>query len=283
MAIGDRCVRRPAEGSADYEGRAQVDSYRKEVLWAVEYQEATISDDHAAHLYDAVSQWGADDAFFLNVATSGHSTRVLDLGCGTGRITIEIVQADVAGTGIDPHQPSVAAAQQKPNADRVEWVIGDSRTIPAGREFGVAIMSSNVAQAILEDADLSRTFRDIAAHMPSGGRLAFDSRDPRARGWERWTKDRSLKTIELPEGPSHHWYQTTHVDESTGLVDFCAHEVDAEGRERKACDRIRFRSEEHLRSLLTDAGFIVDAVFGGFEGEPVAQGIGALVFIAHRA
>jgi hypothetical protein len=40
----------------------------------------------------------------------------------------------------------------------VDWVIVDSRAFPAIREFGVAIMSSNVAQAILEDADLSRTF-----------------------------------------------------------------------------------------------------------------------------
>jgi len=38
--------------------------------------------------------------------------------------------------------------------------------------------------------------------MPSGGQLAFDSRDPHARGGERWTEDRSHMTIELPEGPS---------------------------------------------------------------------------------
>lgn len=281
-AIGDACARRPAEGCAVYEELAHVESYSQEILWATKHQEATIRDEHAAHLYDAVNQWGADDAFFLNIATSGGSACVLDLGCGTGRMTIAIAQADVAVTGIDPHQPSVAAAQQKLNADRVELVIGDSRAIPANREFGVAIMSSNVAQAILEDADLSRTFRDIATHMPSGGQLAFDSRDPHARGWERWTKDRSHKTVELPEGPSQHWYETTCVDESSGLIDFCAHEVSVEGRESKECDRIRFRSENHLRSLLTDAGFLVDAVFGGFEGEPVAQGIGALIFTAHR-
>lgn len=158
----------------------------------------------------------------------------------------------------------------------------DSRAIPSDRQFDAAIMSSNVVQAILDDTELSRTFRDIAAHMPPGGRLAFDSRDPHARGWEGWTKERSHKTIELPEGQSHHWYQTTNVDESRGLVDFCAHEIGVQGRERKECDRIRFRSEGRPLSLLTDAGFLVDAVFGGFEGEAVARGTGALVFTAHH-
>lgn len=144
-------------------------------------------------------------------------------------------------------------------------------------------MSSNVVQAILEDAELARTFRDIAEHLVSGGRLSFDSRDPQARGWERWTKKRSHKIIQLPTGESQHWYQTTAVDETNGLVDFCAHEVNADGYEQIGCDRIRFRTQEHLRSMLIDAGFIVDEVFGGYQREPAGQGIGALTFTAHRA
>lgn len=98
----------------------------------------------------------------------------------------------------------------------------------------------------------------------------------------RWTKEQRLKRVHLPGGPSHHWYQTTRVDETSGLAAFCAHEVDAEGREHIACDRIRFRSEELLHSSLTDAGFIVDAVHGGYDDEPVGYGIGALVATAHR-
>lgn len=241
-----------------------------------------MSDGHASHLYDAVNRWGADDDFFLDFATSSSSARVLDLGCGTGRITIEIAKTGFTVTGVDPHQSSIEAARRKPGADQVEWIVGDSRAIPTGHEFGVTIMSSNVVQAILDDSELSRTFQDIASHMTDGGRLAFDSRDPDARGWERWTKERSLKAVQLPGGPSHHWYQTTRVDEASGMVDFRAHEVDGDGREHTECDRIRFRSEEHLRSLLKDAGFVVDTVFGGFREEPVGQGVGALVFSAHR-
>ena len=182
-----------------------------------------MDDAHASHLYGAVNRWDADATFYLYFATSISGTRVLDLECGTGRITIVIVRAYLTVTGVDPHRPSIAAAQQRPNADQVEWVVGDSRAIQTDHEFGVTIMSSNVAQAILENSELSRAFRDIASHMPTGGHLALDSRDPDARGWECWTKERSVKTIQLPGGPRHHWYQTTHVDEVSGLVDFCAH------------------------------------------------------------
>ncbi|MGO3758512.1 MAG: hypothetical protein ACTJGQ_06615 [Agrococcus casei] len=43
-----------------------------------------------------------------------------------------------------------------------------------------------------------------------------------------------------------------------------------------------FRSEEHLRSLLGEAGLVVDEVFGGFDRQPVGRGVGTLVFAAHR-
>lgn len=238
--------------------------------------------NHAAHLYDAVNTWGADDDFFLDFATTDNRGRVLDLGCGTGRITSAVAETGCAVTGVDPHEPSIAAAKTKPHANRVQWILGDSRAIPSNQHFDVAVMSANVVQAILEDPELARTFRDIAAHMPSGGRLAFDSRDPNARGWERWTKDRSHKIVQLPDGQSQHWYQTTFVDEATGLVDFGAHEVDAQGHEQQKRARIRFRAEEDLRSLLANAGFTVDEVFGGFKKEPVGRGVGALVFTAHR-
>lgn len=143
-------------------------------------------------------------------------------------------------------------------------------------------MSSNVVQEILDDDELARSLADIAAHLVPGGRLAFDSRDPNARGWEAWTKERTHKIVRLPEGDTQHWYQTTHVDEQTGVVDFCAHEIGPNGVERVQWGPIRFRSEDQLRAMLHEAGLAVDEVFGGYDGEPVGHGIGTLTFTAHR-
>ncbi|MFD1847483.1 hypothetical protein ACFSFX_12870, partial [Arthrobacter flavus] len=76
--------------------------------------------------------------------------------------------------------------------------------------------------------------------------------------------------------------KTIYVDEANGLVEFCAHEVGVDGTETVGCDTLRFRSEEHLRTMLSEAGLVVDEVFGGFEGEPTGQGIGSLVITAHK-
>lgn len=238
--------------------------------------------NHASDLYDAVNAWGPSDDFFLRFLTLIPGTRALDLGCGTGEITLAAAQTDCKMVGIDPNHSSLQAAQAKAGADRVCWIEGTSSAIPAGASFDVAIMSSNVVQAILDDAELARSFRDIATHLAPGGRLAFDTRDPDARGWEAWTRERSQRTVRLPEGEVQHWYQTTQIDEESGLVDFCAHEITADGAERVEPSRIRFRSEDQIRAMLIDAGLAVESVFGGYNAEPVGQGVGALVITARR-
>lgn len=237
---------------------------------------------HASDLYDAVNQWSPSDDFFLEFLTKTPSPHALDLGCGTGEITLAAAEAGCDMVGIDPDRPSLQAAQAKPGAHRVRWIEGTSSAIPAGTSFDAAIMSSNVVQAILDDAELATSFRDIASHLKPGGRLAFDTRDPDARGWEAWTKERSHRLVSLPEGEAQHWYQTTQVEEETGLVDFRAHEIAEDGTESVQPSRIRFRSQDQIRSMLIEAGLVVEDVFGGFRSEPVGRGVGALVVIAQR-
>ncbi|MGJ9405738.1 class I SAM-dependent methyltransferase [Nesterenkonia aurantiaca] len=236
--------------------------------------------NHASDLYDAVNDWGPSDDFFLRILTSKPGARALDLGCGTGGITLAAAEAGCEVVGIDPDRPSLEAAQAKPGAHRVRWIEGTSSAIPTGASFEVAIMSSNVVQAILEDTELSEMFQDIAVHLVPGGRLAFDTRDPDARGWEAWTKERSHRVVRLPEGEIQHWYQTKNVDEQTGLVDFRAHEVAPDGTESAVPSRIRFRSQDQIRAMLMDAGLSVEDLFGGYNSEPVGQGVGALVVTA---
>ncbi|MCZ2402981.1 class I SAM-dependent methyltransferase [Paenarthrobacter sp. Z7-10] len=223
-----------------------------------------------------------DDEFFLTFATRTPGARVLDLGCGTGRLSLAISGKGCSVVGIDPDLPSLAAARAQPHADHVSWVAGDSRALETTERFDAAIMTSNVVQEILDDTELARSFADIAAHLVGGGRLAFDARDPRARGWEAWTKARSSKVVHLPDGDSQHWYQTTRVDEQTGMVDFSSHEVTVDGVEHISRGPIRFRSEDQLRAMVAGAGLAIDDVWGGFRGEAVGDGVGSLVFTAHR-
>jgi hypothetical protein len=45
---------------------------------------------------------------------------------------------------------------------------------------------------------------------------------------------------------------------------------------------IRFRSEKAVREAAQAAGFVIDQIYGGWEGEPVGSTDGELLVLAHR-
>ena len=108
----------------------------------------------------------------------------------------------------------------------------------------------------------------------------FDTRDPAARAWERWSPADSARHVTLVDGSVvSAWTEVTAIDGPT--VSFTHHSTFQDGVELESTASLRFRSEEEVRSSLTDAGFSVEAIYGGWGREAVGEGCGELVVVAH--
>lgn len=92
---------------------------------------------------------------------------VLDAGCGTGRVAIELARRGVDAVGVDADPSMLSAARAK--APDLEWVLADlSRLDLPERRFDVVVMAGNVmifVQPGTEGAVLER----LAAHLQPGG------------------------------------------------------------------------------------------------------------------
>ncbi|MGF6835719.1 ubiquinone/menaquinone biosynthesis C-methylase UbiE [Paenarthrobacter sp. TE4293] len=233
-----------------------------------------------AALYDAANQWAADDDFFLAFVNEQPASRVLDLGCGTGRMTLAVAAAGHRVVGIDPDANSLMAARRKPGAEDVTWIDGTSAQIPE-QTFDVAIMTAHVAQAITDDGDWSRTLADVHRALAVGGRLAFDTRDPSARAWENWTPTATRRLQTLPDGTAvETWMECAPM--TGGLVTLTEHRVVDAGIHEAQTSALAFRTEEQLRDELRLAGFTVDHMYGGWAGEDVGSGQGELIVLARK-
>jgi SAM-dependent methyltransferase len=237
--------------------------------------------DLPAALYDADNAWGRDDEFFLRFV-GRTPARVLDLGCGTGRLTLALATAGHRVTGVDPEPGSLTAARAKPGGDRVTWLPGTAADLPDAA-YDVAVLTSHVAQEIRDDRAWADTLRHLRRALVDGGRLAFDSRDPAARRWERWNPTDSLRRLTLPDGATvDAWTELTAVRD--GLVSFLHHYLLPGGAELRHPGTLRFRTETELRATLAGAGFTVERVLGGWAGEPVGAGQdGELIVLARAA
>ncbi|WP_086831693.1 class I SAM-dependent methyltransferase [Streptomyces sp. NRRL B-24572] len=134
-------------------------------------------------VHDAECPRTHEDDFFLRVVGEVPRRRVLDLGCGTGRLALGLAAAGHVVTGVDPARASLQAARAKPGSERVTWVEGTSADLPDAA-FDVAVMTSHVAQFFVTDEEFDRALTDLRRALVAGGRLVFDTRDPEARRWE---------------------------------------------------------------------------------------------------
>ncbi len=241
------------------------------------------NDPRLTQLYDLQNRWAADDEFFLGLAAARPASCIADVGCGTGRLTTALAGAGHSVTGVDPALASLQAAQRKPNAARVTWIHGTAADLPSAG-FDLALMTAHVSQVFVDDADWHANLGHIHRALAPGGRLAFDMRDPAARAWTGWDSGQERELMTLPGGEQvETWTTVDAVDEAAGLVTFTEHtHVLATGEQIHDPSTLKFRTEAELRASLDRAGFGMEAIFGGWEREPVGAGCGELVVVARR-
>ncbi|MFF3691086.1 class I SAM-dependent methyltransferase [Streptomyces sp. NPDC002187] len=230
-------------------------------------------------VYDAECPWTREDDFFLAVVGETPNGRVLDLGCGTGRLALGLAAAGHTVTGVDPARASLQAARAKPGSEQVIWVEGTSADLPDSA-FDVAVMTSHVAQFFVTDEEFDRALADLRRALVAGGRLVFDTRDPAARRWEKWNPVDSQRLVELADGTvATAWTEVTAVID--GAVSFTHHYTFPDRRELQSTATLRFRTEKEVRAALHAAGLQVEHIYGGWNREPIGDGDGELLVIAH--
>jgi SAM-dependent methyltransferase len=105
---------------------------------------------------------------------------VLEIGCGTGRVTIPLAAAGVVITGLDVSASMLEEAKRK--AERpglcINWIEADGRNFDLGRRFALIIMPFNTLQFFRDTAALGQLFRCVKNHLGDEGRFVFDVFNP---------------------------------------------------------------------------------------------------------
>jgi SAM-dependent methyltransferase len=93
---------------------------------------------------------------------------VLDAGCGTGRVGIELAARGVDVVGVDLDRDLLDRARAK--APHVEWVHGDLAGLALGRTFDLVVLAGNVIPYVATGAR-ARAVAGAARHARPGGRV----------------------------------------------------------------------------------------------------------------
>ena len=104
---------------------------------------------------------------------------VLELGCGTGRISIPLARAGVSVVGVDRSEAMLARACQRVRrgrlTSRLRLLRADIRALPFPRErFPLVIAPYGVLQSLLRERDLAATLDSVAGVLQTGGTFGLE-------------------------------------------------------------------------------------------------------------
>ncbi|MBO0921920.1 class I SAM-dependent methyltransferase [Cellulomonas sp. zg-ZUI222] len=221
-------------------------------------------DARLVELYDIDNPDGPDHHYVRTLADEIGAQSILDVGCGTGLLTVSLVRPGRRVVGVDPSTAMLTYAARRAGGDAVTWALGDSQAI-AGGPFDLAVMSGNVAQHIPDPA-WERTLSDIRSALRDGGALVFESRNPRVRAWTTWAGAEPT-TRSTDHGPLREWME---VDEfQPGRVLLTAYNQFADTGEL-VIEKVtlEFREREQIERQLASAGFEVTHVWGDWSRTP---------------
>lgn len=215
-----------------------------------------------------------DVPFWRNLALHVGGT-VLELGCGTGRISMPLGRAGVPLVGIDRSVPMLARARQRVTRSRltnVRLVRGDIRKLPfEAAGFAMVMAPYGMLQSLLRERDLSATLASVHDVLRRGGTFGIELVAD-LPSWEEYRKRISLKGWRGRRGGAHvTLVETVRQDRARHLTIF-----DQEFTERRGSVRKHHRFALTFRTLsvpqmarrLEKAGFEVSALLGDYRGGP---------------
>lgn len=151
-------------------------------------------------LYDAMMAKRArswDIAWYLALSRSAGGT-VLELGAGTGRILMPLLEAGADAYGLEFDRQMLAhgkakIAEKLGDAAALRLTQGDMRRFRHDRSYDLVLVPYNSFCLLQDRAELDRTLSSVERHLMPSGKLAFDIILADALPWSeppyRWNSD----------------------------------------------------------------------------------------------
>lgn len=229
-----------------------------------------------AHLYDSYCRVTEDLPFFLQECSKRDGS-VLELMCGTGRISVPLLEAGVNVTCVDASPAMLAILKQKLVARGLNAPVvqADVSCLNLSTPFDLVLLPFQSFHELHSPAEQRQALQEIARSLTPNGRFICTLHNPKVRlqsvgqGASRYGP---FPRVDGKEGSVSLSVDLNYAPD-TGLVSgwqtIC--ELDAADRqvaEHRLPVQFSLMELEQFRDLIQSVGFQIEEVFGSYDRSP---------------
>jgi ubiquinone/menaquinone biosynthesis C-methylase UbiE len=233
--------------------------------------------DEYAAFYDWENRqtMGRRDVRFWQDIARQRGGPVLELGCGTGRVSFPVARAGVEVIGVDRSDAMLAFARRRLRRTRAtlppRFVRADIRALPFadGSPFALVMAPYGILQSLLDEDALMATLRSVARVTRPGTMFGIDLVSD-VPAWDEYRRRVRMRGPG-PRGSTITLVESVRQESERKLTIFEQEYVERRGNRRRARRfSLAFRTLPlpEMMSRVESAGFAVDAVLGDYDGRP---------------
>jgi SAM-dependent methyltransferase len=238
-------------------------------------------------IYDCENkEFEPDGPFYLALAQRLGGP-VLEMGCGTGRITIPLAQHGIDITGLDVVPGMLERAKSKAGGLAVCWVEADARAFHLDNQFRFIFESGAAFQHMLERQDQEAMLARVREHLAPDGCFVVSSIFPRGRLLENVESEQEWFSYLTEQGQQVRVSGTQYYDSVRQIKLETAYRRwrDSAGQQVTRCAplSLRYTFPQEMEALLHYNGFLVVERYGDWDQSPLSSESRSMLYVCQQA
>ncbi|MEE9150941.1 MAG: class I SAM-dependent methyltransferase [Thermoplasmata archaeon] len=197
---------------------------------------------------------------------------VLELACGTGRITIPIAEKGIQIAGLDVSGPMLSHAKKKAKEKgvNVDWIRADCRDFKLNNKFNLIFFPFNSITHLYDLESFEACFSRVKEHLTDKGRFIIDVFNPSLDILRRDpTKRYPVAEYPDPDGKGTVTVSETNIYDTASQINRIKWYYNIGGKEEFVKENnMRILYPQELDALLHYNGFTIESKFASYDMMP---------------
>lgn len=220
--------------------------------------------DRIAGIYDELHEWHLDTGAAVEaLAEMAGEGPVLELGVGTGRLALPLVERGIEVHGVDSSEEMVARMREKPGGDRVPVALGNFAQAPGpGGPYSLVFVAFNTLFALSSQEEQVACFRTVSESLTERGRFVVEAFVPDPGRFDRGQR------VEAFRVDTDRVILNASAHDPVGQRVASQHLVIEDGEVRTYPVHLRYAWASELDLMARLAGLELQDRWGGWQRQP---------------